>query len=92
MLFIIATILITISLVVYIAFVANEGKDERGQAILSKSSRIAFIFILLGFIFQSFYYQFATPTVEHVRTMIYIWMALVFCSNSLSIKFLQRKM
>lgn len=92
MLSIIATILIIISLVIYVAFIAHEGTDERAQAILSKSSRIAFIFIILGFIFQSVYYQFANPTVEQIRTLIYIWMALIFCSNSLSIKFLQRTM
>lgn len=92
MLFTVSSILIIISLAVYVAFLANEGKDERGQAILSKSSRIAFMIILLGYIFQSFYFRFANPTMEQVRTMIYIWMALVFCSNSLSIKLLQRKM
>ncbi|RDW17696.1 hypothetical protein [Oceanobacillus chungangensis] len=61
MLFIITVILIVISLGVYIGFVSNQGKDERGQAIIAKSSQIAFILILLGFVFQGFYYQFTNP-------------------------------
>ena len=92
MLFVITVILIAISLGVYIGFVSNEGKDERGQAILAKSSQIAFLLILLGFVFQGFYYQFTNPTVDQVKTMIYIWMALVFCGNGLTIMVLRKKM
>ncbi|RDW16847.1 hypothetical protein [Oceanobacillus chungangensis] len=92
MLFIIAVILIAMSLGVYISFVAGQGKDERGQAIIARSSQIAFLFILLGFVFQGFYYQFSNPSVDQVKTMTYIWMAVIFCSNSISIILLQKKM
>jgi len=91
-LFVISVILIAISLGVYISFVSNEGKDERGQAILAKSSQIAFLLILLGFVFQGFYYQFTNPTVDQVKTMTYIWMAVVFCGNGVSILVLQKRM
>ncbi|MFD2761516.1 hypothetical protein [Lentibacillus juripiscarius] len=83
--FLIAFLIIIVSISYYIWFSGYEGKDERGRKILAKSSQIAFIFILFGFVFQSFYFQFGNPTVEKVQMMISIWMALVFASNSVSI-------
>jgi len=87
----IALIFIIISLAYYIWFSGYEGKDERGREILAKSSQIAFIFILLGFVFQGFYFKFGNPSVEKTQTMISIWMALVFASNSISIVLYQKK-
>ena len=89
---VIAIILATVGLGIYIGFVRNEGKDERGQEIIAKSSQVAFIFILIGFVFQGFFIQFTNPTVEQIQTFIYVWMALVFASNGVSILVLQRKM
>ncbi|MFD1361291.1 hypothetical protein [Lentibacillus salinarum] len=87
----VVAIVMVISVGFYISFVTVEGKDERGQAIIGRSSQIAFIFILFGFVFQMFYIQFADPSVENIETAIYIWMALVWCSNSISIFILRRK-
>src|SRR5699024_8909105 len=89
--FIITAIALVISGVFYITFVTAESKDERGQAILGKSSQIAFIFIAFGFVFQMFYVEFANPTVKQIEAAIFIWMALVWCSNSVSIFILKRK-
>lgn len=83
--FVIALIIIIVSISYYIWFSGYEGKDERGRDILAKSSQIAFIFILFGFVFQGFYFRFGSPTVEKVQMMISIWMALVFAGNSISI-------
>lgn len=92
MLFVITVILIVICIGIYIGFIFSEGKDERGQAILAKSSQIAFIFILLGFAFLGLYHQLAHPTVEQLFNMVYLWMLIVFAANSVSILVLQRKM
>lgn len=89
---IIAIIFAVVSIGIYIGFVVNEGKDERGQEIIAKSSQVAFIFILIGFVFQGFFIQMASPTVEQIQTLIYVWMAFVFASNGISILVLQRKM
>lgn len=89
---VIAIILATVGLLIYIGFVMNEGKDERGQAIIAKSSQVSFIFILIGFVFQGFFIQFANPTVAQIELLIYVWMACVFASNSISILVLRRKM
>lgn len=75
----------------YIAFVTVEGKDERGQAIIGKSSQISFIFIAFGFIIQLLYVRFASPSLEQIQTAIFIWMALVWGSNSLSIYMLKSR-
>jgi len=82
---VVASIFIIISISYYIWFSVYEGNDERGKKILAKSSQIAFIFILLGFVFQSFYFKFGDPSVEKIEMMIWIWLALVFTSNSISI-------
>lgn len=82
--YIIMTLVIIISTGFYIIFVVSEGKDERGQAILGKSSQIAFIFIAFGFVFQLFYIKFAHPSVDQIEASIFIWMALVWASNSVS--------
>ena len=89
---IVASILIIVSITYYIWFSVYEGNDERGREIMAKASQISFIFILLGFVFQGFYFQFGSPSIENVETMIYVWMALVFFSNSISILLYQRKM
>lgn len=90
--YIIALIIVIASLGAYIGFVINEGKDERGKAILAKASQISFIFLLLGFIFQINYFQFGSPTVEQLKLMIIIWMAFVFGSNGISLLIYQRRM
>ena len=93
MLFIVTVILIVISLGIYIGYVADQGnKDERGQAILARSSQVAFVFVLIGFVFQGLYFQFANPTVDQIQTMIYIWMTFICCSNSVSILVLNKIM
>lgn len=91
-LFIVTVIFIVICIGIYVGFIFSEGKDERGQAIIAKSSQIAFIFVLLGFSFQGLYYHFANPTVEQLIMLIYIWMVFVFGANSISILVLQKKM
>jgi len=87
----IASILIVISLFHYIWFSIYEGNDERGKGIMANSSQIAFVFIILGFVTQGFYFRFGNPSIEKVQTLIYIWMALVFVSNSIGIILHKRK-
>ncbi|GGB38175.1 hypothetical protein F3157_13985 [Virgibacillus dakarensis] len=60
------------------SFVVMEGKDERGQAKIGKSSQIAFIFILIGFIFQLFYIHFAAPSMEQIKRQYIFGWVLVF--------------
>ena len=48
-LFIVTVIFIVICIGIYVGFIFSEGKDERGQAIIAKSSQIAFIFVLPDF-------------------------------------------
>jgi len=74
----------------YIGFVIAEGKDERGQTILGKSSQIVFPIILLGFVFLASYISLANPNVEQVEAVIYIWMGLIWGINSLSILSLKK--
>lgn len=90
--YIVAMLIVVTSLGIYIGFMKNEGKDERGRAILSMASQISFVFLLIGFVFQILYFQFASPTVEQLQSMIAIWMALVFGSNGIAIVFYQRRM
>lgn len=89
--YIITALVITVSVGYYIKFVTSEGKDERGQTILGKSSQIAFIFIAFGFVFQLFYIQFINPSVDQIEASMSIWMALVWASNSISTFILRRK-
>lgn len=89
--YIITAIVMVISVGFYIIFVTVEGKDERGQAILGKSSQIVFILIAFGFVFQMFYIKFANPSVKQIETTIFIWMALFFLSNGISIFVIRKK-
>jgi len=77
---------------VYVGFITSEGKDERGRAILARAAQIAFIFILLGFVFHLLFIEFIDPTIEQVRASISAWMGLVFISNGFSILLYRRKM
>ncbi|CAM4452953.1 hypothetical protein PAEN110709_17980 [Paenibacillus endophyticus] len=90
--YIVMMMIVVMSLGAYIGFARNDGRDERGRTILAKSSQIAFIFILAGFVFQILYFQFAEPNPDHIKAAISVWMALIFGSNAVSIVILQRKM
>jgi len=90
--YLISIILAAYGIGVYISFLASEGKDERGKAILAKAAQIAFVFIFLGFSFHLLFIEFFSPTVEQVRTTMIVWMSLVFVSNGISIIIQRRKM
>ena len=86
-----AYFIIIVSFALISRFRVQEGKDERGQAIIAKSNEIAFNFVMFGFSFQAIYLSFGSPTVEHITLMISIWMTLVFSSNSISILVFERR-
>lgn len=86
------TLIAVASIGIYLGFVKNEGKDERGKAILAKASEISYIFIYLGFAAQALFFLLANPTVNEVQLFITIWMASVFASNGIAIIVFQKKM
>jgi len=87
----IAMVVIFISLIIHIRFNSSQGKDERGQAIIGKSSQLAFIAILLGFVGHMIYFQFGTPTIDEVSLLLKVWMAIVFGLYAIGIKLFQRE-
>lgn len=87
----IAMVVIFLSIGIHIRFTSSQGKDERGQAIIGKSSQLAFIAILLGFVGHSIYFQFGTPTIDEVSLFLQVWMAIVFGSYAIGIKLFQRE-
>lgn len=85
-------IVFAMSVGIYLGFVMKEGKDERGQSILGKSSQLGFIFIFLGFVFQSIYITYASPSVADIQLMIVIWITIVSVCNSAGILYFKKSM
>ncbi|NIK13118.1 hypothetical protein [Alkalibacillus almallahensis] len=78
-------LIISISFIYYIFFVASQGKDERGQEILTSASQVALFITMVGFIFQAFFFTFVDPTIDQVEILIATWMASVFLGNVITI-------
>jgi len=89
--FIVSVIFTVIGVGFYGGFVISEGKDERRQAILGKSSQIVFPVILIGFVFLILYTRLTSPNVEQIEIIIHLWMALIWLISSVSIFILKKQ-
>lgn len=78
-------LIISISAGYYIYFIASQGGDERGQKILANSSQVAFLIMIIGFVFQVFFFTFMEPTIDQIQILIGVWMASVFLGNDIAI-------
>lgn len=75
----------------YGGFAIAEGKDERGQVILGKSSQMVFPFILFGFAFMLVFLQMGDPSITQIEAAISIWMTLIWGISTVSLFMLKRK-
>lgn len=89
--YIVMFLIVFVGAIFSISFVMEEGKDERGQSILSKASQIALPVTSLGIVLQAFYIRFSSPTFEQIEFTIYMVMALIWGTQALSIYILKRR-
>ncbi len=92
-------VLIVISIVVasaalgkYIGFTNNEGKDERGQAIVAKASHVTVGLLFLVFAIMILVVQFANMPTEMLGMLIILLLSTLIVINSISILYYSRKM
>lgn len=88
---IILSLIVIISFVYVIVFIASQGKDERGQAIIAFAAQCSLSIVILGFVLQSFLFQYFDPTTAQIRIMIHAWMAAVFLSYAVMVFILNRR-
>src|SRR5699024_4235719 len=83
--YIVIFLIVFIGAIFSISFVMEEGKDERGQSILSKATQIALPITTLGIVLQAFYIRFLSPAFKQIEFTIYMIMALIWGTQAISI-------
>src|SRR5699024_6505473 len=75
----------------YGGFAIAEGKDDRGQVILGKSSQMVFPFFLFGVAFMLVFHQMGAACITNIESAISIWMTLICGISTVSLFMLKRK-
>ena len=89
-LYIISFALAIIGMSIYIIFTISEGKDERGQMIIARSSHISMMFLNLVYWFLIIVVSFLDVKVEWLSLSIIASLSLIMFIQRISTAFIKR--
>lgn len=86
-----STIVAAFGLGRYITFTSNEGKDERGRSILTKSSHITVSFLFIVYAIIILIVGFLNISANMLGLIIVMSLSMLILLNSLSIMYYRKK-
>lgn len=89
---VISILIALISMGIYIGFSQEEGKDERGNLILSKASHITIGFLFLTYSAFVFIVEFLNISTVILKVVIVIALSLLILINAISIMYFRKKL